>query len=257
MWTARTSLPPHKCLKWTPRWTMPKTRLLVKKIGQWELSLETKRSSRALQRFPKFSEPRAGGASIPLKRHCSLTTCLLLGSYCPAHALPSVSADCSEPTQEGRSPACRVASRRGRPGDLCMTPRICCLSVLARGFPECLAGRIDRPDTLLALLGSWCAGPTPLRTIGRRLVCPRTALPNAFWKRLSWQPSFCAPCLGSLLALARRDPSNGPGLIHRPESPSCGGIRDARPWMEPSASARTGWVACEADPTEVPAKPLP
>ncbi len=27
--------------------------------------------------------------------------------------------------------------------------------------------------------------------------------------------------------------------------------------MEPSASARTGWVACEADPTEVPAKPLP
>ncbi len=39
------------------------------------------------------------------------------------------SADCSEPTQEGRSPACRVASRRGRPGDLCMTPRTCCLCV--------------------------------------------------------------------------------------------------------------------------------
>ncbi len=34
------------------------------------------------------------------------------------HASPSVSAGCSEPTQEGRSPACRVASRRGRPNDL-------------------------------------------------------------------------------------------------------------------------------------------
>ncbi len=82
------------------------------------------------------------------------------------------------PTQEGCSPACRVASRRGRPGDLCMTPRTCCPSILAHGVPECLAGRIDRPDTLLAFLGSWCAGPTPLRTTGRRSVYPRTALPN-------------------------------------------------------------------------------
>ncbi len=49
-------------------------------------------------------------------------------------------------------------------------------------------------------------------------------------------------------------PSNGPGLIHRPESPL---HRYAKPRMEPSASARTGWVLCEADPTEVPAKPLP
>ncbi len=66
-----------------------------------------------------------GGASIPLRRRCSSTTCLLNGSSCPAHASPSVSADCSEPTQECRSPACRVASRRGCPGDLCMTPRTC------------------------------------------------------------------------------------------------------------------------------------
>ncbi len=51
------------------------------------------------QRFPKFSELRVGGASIPLKRHCSLTTCLLLGSFYLAYASPSVSADCSEPTQ--------------------------------------------------------------------------------------------------------------------------------------------------------------
>ncbi len=88
-----------------------------------------------------------GGASIPLRRRCSSTTCLLNGSSCPAHASPSVSADCSEPTQECRSPACRVASRRGCPGDLCMTPRTCCLSVLAHGVPVCPAGRIDRPDS--------------------------------------------------------------------------------------------------------------
>ncbi len=34
------------------------------------------------QRLPKFSEPRASGESIPLKKHCSSTTCLLLGSFC-------------------------------------------------------------------------------------------------------------------------------------------------------------------------------
>ncbi len=119
------------------------------------------------------------------------------------------------------------------------------------------AGRIDRPNTLLAILGSWCAGPTPLRTTGWRSVCLRTALPNPSWKRLSWHPSFCAPCLGSRLALARPGPSNGPGLIHRPESLLRGGVHNARPGMEPSASTRTGWVACEANPTEVPAKPLP
>ncbi len=72
--------------------------------------------------------------------------------------------------------------------------------------PNVQAGRIDRPDTLLAFLGSWVAGPTPLRTKGRRSVCPRTVLPNPCWKRLSWQPSFCAPCLGPRLALARRGP---------------------------------------------------
>ncbi len=32
---------------------------------------------------------------------------------------------------------------------------------------------------------------------------------------------------------------------------------DAKLRMEPSALARTGWVSCEADPTKVPAKPLP
>ncbi len=75
--------------------------------------------------------------------------------------------------------------------DLCMTPQTCCLSVLTHGVPLCPAGRID---------SSWCAGPT--RTKDRRSVCLRTALSNHCWKRLSWQPSFCAPCLRSRLALA-------------------------------------------------------
>ncbi len=74
--------------------------------------------------------------------------------------------------------------------DLCMTPQTCCLSVLTHGVPLCLAGRID---------SSWCAGPT--RTKDRRSVCLRTALSKHCWKRLSWQPSFCAPCLRSCLAL--------------------------------------------------------
>ncbi len=34
-------------------------------------------------------------------------------------------------------------------------------------------------------------------------------------------------------------------------------VRDAKPRIEPYASARTGWVACEADPTKVPVKTLP
>ncbi len=125
-----------------------------------------------------FSEPRAGGASIPLRRRCSLTTCLLHGLSCPAHASPSVSADCSEPTQEGRSPACRVASRWGRPSDLCMTPRTCFLSLLAHGVPVCPAGRIDRPGTLLGFLGSWCAGPTPSWTRDRKVGLPSHSAPQ-------------------------------------------------------------------------------
>ncbi len=35
MWTGRTSQPPHKCLKWTPRWTMPKTRRCLWWNGLW------------------------------------------------------------------------------------------------------------------------------------------------------------------------------------------------------------------------------
>ncbi len=65
------------------------------------------------------------------------------------------------------------------------------------------------------------------------------------------------PFLRSRLALARGGPSNVPGLIHRPKSLLSGCVRDAKPRMEPFASAITGWVASEADPTEVLVKLLP
>ncbi len=104
--------------------------------------------------FPNFLNRERLECPIPLRRRCSLSTSLILGSSCPAHVSPSVSADWSEPTQEGHSPACRVASRRGRPGDLGITPRTCCLSVLAHGVPVCPAGRIDWHGTLLAFLDS-------------------------------------------------------------------------------------------------------
>ncbi len=117
-----------------------------------------------------------------------------------------------------------------------MTPRTYCLSILEHGVPVCPAGRIDRHGTLLAFLG-----PTPLRTKDRRSVWPRTALPNTCWKCLSWQPSFCAPCLRSYLALARGDPFNRPGLIHRPESPLRGGVRDFLPWRK-LRGAESSWL---------------
>ncbi len=127
---------------------------MMKKLSN-ESCLRRRRSLLKLcQILPRFSEPRAGGESIPLRRRCSLTTCPLLGSLCPAHASPSVSANWSEPKEEGCLPACRGASRRGRAGDLCMTPRSCCLSVPAHGVPLCPAGRINRHGTLPASLGS-------------------------------------------------------------------------------------------------------
>ncbi len=68
----------------------------------------------------------------------------------------------------------RAESLRGNPGDLCMTPRSCCMSVLAHGVPECPSWRIDRPDTLLAFLGSWSAGQTSLWAEGRFALAQRS-----------------------------------------------------------------------------------
>ncbi len=132
-----------------------------------------------------------------------------------------------------------------------MTPRTCC-QVLAHGVPVCLAGRIDKPETLLAFLGSLCAGPTPLRF---GLPSHSTLQPLL---EASVMPIFLLCAVSKITpCFSKKDPSNGRGLIHRPESLLRGGIHDAKSRMEPSASARTGWVAFKADPTEVPAKPLP
>ncbi len=65
-----------------------------KRLGSESCLLRRRSLLELCNRLPKFSEPWAGGVSITLRRRCSLTTCLLHGSSCPAHALPSVSADC-------------------------------------------------------------------------------------------------------------------------------------------------------------------
>ncbi len=86
--------------------------------------------------------------------------------------------------------------------DLCMTPQTCSLSILAHGLPVCPAGRIDWPSTA---------------SISRQLMYRPDSFSdqNPCWRCLSWQPSFCEPCLRSRLALARRGLSNGPGPSHR------------------------------------------
>ncbi len=189
----------------------------MKKIGPWELSLEAKRFTRALSKTYQIFWT-ASGWSI----HSSEKTLFLDNMSAPWFILPGTGiafSECWLVWAHTRRLFASVQSRFDtRPPWWFMTPRTCCLSVLAHG----------------------------VRTKGRRSVCPRTA------KLLSWQSSFCAPCLRSRLALARGGPFNEPGLIHRPESPLRGGVRDTKPQMEPSASARTEWVACGADQTEVP-----
>ncbi len=196
--------------------------LLVKNIGQWELSLEAKRSTWALPKtFHIFWT--ASGWSI----HSSEETLLLNNMSASWFILPGTCVAFSERKLFWAHTRMSFNSMQSWSMEslrdeaalvIYLIPRTCCPSVLAHGVRVCPAGRVDRPDTLLAFLGSLCAGPIPLQTIDRRSVCPRTALPNPYWKRLSWQPSFCAPCLESCLALARGGSSNRPGLIHRPES---------------------------------------
>ncbi len=86
------------------------------------------------------------------------------------------------------------------------------------------------------------------KTEGRFAVAQRSS--NPCWKCLSWQPSFCALCLRSRLALASGGPSNGPGLIHRPESPLRGEAADgalcfSQNWMGYIWS-RPNWSTGEA-----------
>ncbi len=92
---------------------------------------------------PEFQANRVDGkgpagpeASIPLKETLFLDNMsapwFILHGTCVAFSEMQIVLSHTK----GHSPACRVASKQGRPGDLCMTPRICCLSVLAHGVPK-------------------------------------------------------------------------------------------------------------------------
>ncbi len=149
------------------------------------------------QRLPKFSEPRAGGVSISLKRHCSLTACLLLGSFCPAHVSPSVSADL---LSECTSTWCPRMSGR-------------------KNWQAWHTASISR---------QLMPGPTPLRTKSRRSVCPCTALPNPCRKHLVVTTFL-------LCTVSRITPHfSQKGSLQWARA--CGGIRDTKPlesfkWM--------------------------
>ncbi len=116
----------------------------------------------------------------------------------PEHLSPSVSTDCSGPTKEGHSPACRVSSRRGCPGDLCMTPRTCCLSVLAHGVPVCPKGRIDSFSDQRLKVG-WPPAqrsPTLVESLCRdNILCTVSKITPCFSQKRSLQrtqvPSHC------------------------------------------------------------------
>ncbi len=82
-------------------------------------------------------------------------------------------------------------------------------------------------------------------SISRQLMCrpdsssdhrPKVGLPSHSDPQPSLEASVVTTfllCVVSRITprLVRRDLSNGPGLIHKPESPLHGGIRDARPRM--------------------------
>ncbi len=154
------------------------------------------------------------GASTLLRGLCSVIACLLLGSICPVHALLSANASWAEPIPGGALPGWRGASRSVLPGDLCRKPQTCCPSGPEHGVPSGLAGRTDRPDTLLAFPGSWCEALPLLSTNGWKSVCHRTELPKLCWKHLSRQPSSCKPFPGPRPVPSTESPSKWLGLLH-------------------------------------------
>ncbi len=87
-----------------------------------------------------------------------------------------------------------------------------------------------------------CRPDSSFRTQDQRLVCLRTALPNPCWKNLSWQPSFCAPCIRSRLALARGGPSSG-----RWRQAADRTVCDAKPRIEPSVSVMVSEIVCNGN----------
>ncbi len=189
--------------------------LFVKRLGSESCLRRWRGLLELCQRLPKLSELRAGGASIPLKRHCSSIICLLLGSFCPAHA-------CVFWTHTRRSFASVQSRFETRPPWWFIYDTTDLLSERTSTWCPRMSGRKN-----------WQAWHTA--SISRQLMCRPD---SSSYQRLkvgfpSPQPLLEAYvvttfllCPGSHLALARRGPSNGPGLIHRPESPMW------RPWCQ-------------------------
>ncbi len=131
--------------------------LLVKKIGQWELSLEVNRSTRAL---PKISQILWIVSRWSV--HSSEETLFLDHMSAPWFILPSTCVAFSVRRlfwAHTRRSFTSVQSRfETRPPWWFMYDTTDQLSErISTLVPECPAERIDRPDTLLAFLGSWCA----------------------------------------------------------------------------------------------------
>ncbi len=101
----------------------------------------------------------------------------------------------------GALPEWRGTSRRDRPGNLYRTPLSCCPNELRRGVPSGLAESCKGPNILPAFPGSWCEADPPLSTSGRKLVFPRTALPN---HAETMRPQFWSEAPRSLVQLMNR-----------------------------------------------------
>ncbi len=223
--------------------------LLVKKIGQWELSLEAKRSTRAL---PKISQIlwTASGWSV----YSSEETLFLDNMSAPWFILPGTCVAFSG------LPHKKVVRQHA---ESLRDEAALVIYVWHHGSAVCMwcPWMFSRKN--------WQAWHTA--SISRQLMCrpdsssdhrPKVGLPSHSAPQPLLEASVVTTFL--LCTVSRITPyfSQKRSLQRaradtQAESPLRGGVRDARPRMEPSASSRTGWVACEADPTEVPAKPLP
>ncbi len=228
--------------------------LLVKKIGQWELSLEANRSTRAL---PKISQILWIVSRWSV--HSSEETLFLDHMSAPWFILPGTCVTFSERRlfwAHTRRSFTSVQSRfETRPPWWFMYDTT-----------DLLSERISTWCTRMSGRKNWQAWHTasisrqfmcrPDFSSDHRPICPPTALPNPCWKCLSWQPSFCVPCLGSCLTLARRVPTTGQGWYTGPSH--CYAVASMTPshgWNPLLQPELEGW--CEADPTEAPVKPLP
>ncbi len=187
--------------------------LFVKKIGQWELSSEAKRSTRALPKtsqifWTESESPFLWGDVVPLQHVCSSV-------HFAWHM------------------------RRLQWVQICLSPH----KKVVRQRAEALRDKAvlgiydDTTDLQSECTSTWCPLMSGRKnwqawhtaSIFRQLMCrpdsssdqrPKVGLsshsaPQPFLEALSWQPSFCVPCLRSRLALARGGPSNGPWATSR------------------------------------------